>query len=79
MTGGNVTEYYSVLLVTTFLMYLIVTDENVAKYLWLKLMIFVINVKKFWLMAQLYPKLRYNRWVLTRTLNKAMKQLEEQQ
>ena len=79
MTGGNVTELYSVFLVLIFITYLIATDENVSKFLWLQFMILVINIKKFWLMAQIYPKLRYNRWVLMRKLNKAMKQLEEQQ
>ena len=72
------TEYYSGLLVTSLLLYLIITDENLTKYCWLRIMILGINIKKFWLMIQIYPKLRYNRWVLTRTLNKAMKELEKQ-
>ena len=78
MTGANVTETYYVFLVSiTFLLYLVVAEENVAKYLWLQLKILVINVKRFWIWIQIYPRMQYSRWVLTRTLNKAMKQLED--
>ena len=78
MTGANVTETYYVFLVSiTFLLYLVVAEENVAKYLWLQFKILVINIKKLWLWIQIYPKLQYNRWVLMRTLKKAMKQLED--
>lgn len=78
MTGDSTTEtYYFFLVSITFLLYLVIVEENVAKYLWLQLKILVIGVKRLWIWIQIYPKMQYSRWALTRTLNKAMKQLSD--
>ncbi len=67
MTGDNVIEaYYSVLFVLGVSIYLVATDENLAKVVWLKLMVVAINTKRYWMMMTMYPKLRYDRWALNR-------------
>ncbi len=72
------TEYYTFLVAISIALYFIVTDENLSKVVWLKILIASVNIKKYWLMARLYPKLKYDRWMLDRALKKAMKTLEEQ-
>jgi len=76
MTGGNVTNsaYYTVLTAFAIAAYFILTDENAARMVYLRLAELSINVRRRWFILTMWPRLKYDRWVMMRELKRIRKE-----
>lgn len=67
-------SYYLFLLVCFAIgLYIITVDPNAAEYLLLTLSRIRINLSRFWFLLRMYPRLRYETFLLKRSMHKVSK------
>lgn len=66
--------YYTLITVFVILAYLIITDQNAAPFFDLQLKIFGVNLRKWWMIATMYPRVKYQSWKLKREFEKIKKE-----
>jgi hypothetical protein len=62
--------YYSLLTVFAVVIAIMIVEPNVAAYIDLRLQMFMINVRRLWIMITMYPRLTYDKWKFKRLLKK---------
>jgi len=62
--------YYSLLLVFGIISYLIIVDENVAKWMWLQLQTLKIKTISYYYIITLGLRLKYDGWQIKRRINR---------
>ena len=67
----------TLLIIFAVIGYLIVTDENVAKFLQLQLQVIQVNIKRYYLMAKLHPKNPITNWMMNRKYDKMERELRK--
>lgn len=66
--------YLTLLSATAIIVALMVIDPNVGVWIDLQYKLFVINIKKWWFLTTLYPRLQYDKWKLKKSLEKIRKE-----
>jgi hypothetical protein len=67
-------SYYLFLLVCFAIgLYIITVDPNAAEYLLLTLSRIRVNLSRFWFYLKMYPRLRYETFLLKRSMHKVSK------
>ena len=67
----------TLLIIFAVIGYLIVTDENVAKFLQLQLQVIQVNIKRYYLIAKLHPKNPITNWMMNRKYDKMERELRK--
>lgn len=70
---SNNTYYTFCFGIFAIIVYMIVTDNNVGKYIYLRTKLFLIDIRKRVWMARLWLRLQYDRYTLSRALDKRKK------
>jgi len=65
--------YYSLLLLFGAGLYILSVDQNASEYLLLTLSRIRINLLRFWFLLRMYPRLRYETFLLKRSMHKVSK------
>lgn len=55
------------------LMFLMVTDENLAKLVYLRINLAIINIRRYYLLAMLHPNNKLTKWWFNYKLMKSIK------
>ena len=66
--------YYTVLTVFAIAVYFIVTDENAARMVSLRLAWVPINVKRWWFIVTRKPRIMYDGWKIRQHVKKIRKE-----
>ena len=64
---------YTIFVVVAIFAYLIFTEPNASLYIDLQAQGLWINIRKFFLIARMKPRLMYDMWVMRRMVNKIRK------
>jgi CBS domain containing-hemolysin-like protein len=67
----------TLLIISAFVAYFIVTDENVAKYIQLQLQVIQVNIQRYYLMAKLHPRNPITNWMMNRKYAKMERELRK--
>lgn len=70
----NETYYLSVVSIAAILLALIVIDPNVGTWIDLQIQRLFVDIRRWWFMATMYPRLRYDAWKMKRALIKIRKE-----
>jgi hypothetical protein len=65
--------YYSLLILFGVGLYILSVDQNASDYLLLTLSRIRINLSRFWFLLRMYPRLRYETFLLKRSMHKVSK------
>lgn len=67
----------TLLIISAFVAYFIVTDENVSKFIQLQLQVIQVNIQRYYLMAKLHPKNPITNWMMNRKYDKMERELRK--
>ena len=70
----NETYYLSMVSIAAVLLALIVIDPNVGLWVELQIQRLSVDIRRWWFMATMWPRLQLDRWRLQRELIKIRKQ-----
>lgn len=65
--------YYTLLAIFAVIIYMMAVDENVAQWIWLQFQLISIKVRTVYFIITLGVRLRYDKWLLRRKLDKIRK------
>ena len=67
----------TLLIISAFVAYFIVTDENVSKFIQLQLQVIQVNIQRYYLMAKLHPRNPITNWMMNRKYAKMERELRK--
>lgn len=69
----NETYYLSIVSILAIVIALVIIDPNVGTWIDLQIQLFNINIKRYCMMATMYPRLKYEQWKIMMELKKIRK------
>ena len=67
----------TLLIISAFVAYFIVTDENVSKFIQLQLQVIQVNIQRYYLMTKLHPRNPITNWMMNRKYAKMERELRK--
>ena len=72
------TYYYTIFVIFAVLVYMIVVDPNVGKFIELVGQMVVVNIKRLYYLAAYHPNNKIAAWMMERRINKMASQLQKE-
>jgi len=67
----------TIITIFAIISYLIIIDDNVAKYISLQLQVIQVNIKRYYMMAKIHPKNPITNWIMNRKYAKMERELRK--
>jgi len=62
--------YLTIVSAAAIVMALIIIDPNVGTWIDLQFKLFSVNLRRWWFITKIYPRLKYDQWIMQRELAK---------
>lgn len=70
----NDTYYYTIVSVFAIVIALVIIDPNFGTWIDLQTKVLGVNVRRYYMMATMWPRIKYNHWQMQRALKKIRKE-----